>query len=54
MLGFNLFVCFVGFIDKALRDGDEIIGYHVWQHAHLPTFSLKGNTDIWRIKIVYM
>ncbi|KAL9967148.1 hypothetical protein ACROYT_G025321 [Oculina patagonica] len=30
------------YLERCQRPEDELIGYHAWQHAHLPTFSLKS------------
>ncbi|CAH3124445.1 unnamed protein product [Pocillopora meandrina] len=30
------------YLEKASQPEDELIGYHVWQQKHLPTFSLKA------------
>ncbi|KAJ7386694.1 hypothetical protein OS493_006703 [Desmophyllum pertusum] len=30
------------YLDRCRRPEDELIGYHVWQQSHLPTFSLKA------------
>lgn len=34
--------CFQGYLERCRRPEDTVVGYTAWQHAHLPTFSLKG------------